>query len=237
MFKNNNLSYEIYQHLKKSNELNTLRLQSKQIQQSLCRYSLVDNLVYDFPYDYWIVITFGYRPHKDDVEVVLSNAHYRIDRWLLTNLKLRTMTIDQRSKWVCLPEYGNDKHLHYNCFIQLGERPNVTHIGRNGNPSEWLTLKNTFKTTFKAICKMMGWNEHTIQFRLYERRDNKDALRTAMYSTKEMRCSYIDENGIDHFADYIRSWEDWNISPINFKSPKHLKRVPRPTGTLVEFLS
>ena len=230
MIKNNNLSFEIYESLKKTNKLNQLRFQKKEIHQSLCRYSLVDNLVNRFPYDYWVVITFGYFPQKHDIEVVLSNAHYRIDRWLLTNLKLNQLRIDQRSKWVCLPEKGSHGHLHYNCFIQLGEKPNTKSYG-----DEWHSMKDAFRTTFKSIEKLLGWKERTIQFKLYQRGGNQNALRQAMYSTKEMRESYIENSGDDHFANFIRSWVDFEVKPINWKSPKHLKTKPKSTGTLEEF--
>ena len=60
MFKDNNLSFEKYQSLKRSNELNKLRLHKVHIHESACRYALVDNLVNDFDWHYWIVITFGY---------------------------------------------------------------------------------------------------------------------------------------------------------------------------------
>jgi|TARA_B100001094_G_C18194654_1_gene809797 hypothetical protein len=235
VIKNNHLTYEKYSSLKRSNRLSELAFHKSHIHQSLCRYALVDNLVEDFPYDYWVVITFGFFPQFSDCEVVLSNAHYRLDRWLLNNLKLKHLRIDQRSKWICLPEKGSG-HLHFNCFIKLGERPNVTHIGRNGVPSEWLTMKDVLKRTFSAVEKMMGWNDRTIQFSLHDRRDNNNALRQAIYSTQEMRTGWMEQNNEDHFADMIMSWKHFNVKPINFRSPKFLKRRPKSTGDLSEFM-
>ena len=115
--------------------------------------------------------------------------------------------------------------------IQLGEKPNTKSYG-----DEWPSMKDAFRTTFKSIEKLLGWKERTIQFKLYQRGGNQNALRQAMYSTKEMRESYIENSGDDHFANFIRSWVDFEVKPISWKSPKHLKRKPKSTGTLESFL-
>ena len=231
MIKNNNLSFENYLALKRNNRLSELALHKTHIHQSMCRYALIDHLVHDFDYDYWLVITFGYFPQFSDVEVVLSNAHYRLDRWLLTNLKLNHMRIDQRSQWVCLPEKGGSG-LHYNCFVKFNESPESKTYN-----DEWNAIRNAMKTTFKSISKMMGWKEHTIQFRLKERKNCQNALQQCVYSTKDMRQGYINENGDDHFSKFFMSWKDFDVAPLNKRSPKHLKSKPKPSGTLEGFMT
>ena len=90
-----------------------------------------------------MVVTFGFHPLRSDIENTLRTAHHRFDQWLRTNNKLSFMSVAQRSKWVCLPERGDDGHLHYNCFLQLNIAPEVKTYG-----SEWNTIRVALITTF-----------------------------------------------------------------------------------------
>ena len=230
MISNNNLSFEKYLSLKRSNELSRLALHKEHIQQSVSRYALVDNLLNEYEWDYWVVITFGYHPHELDVEQILQDAHYRFDRWLLTNNKLTAMNIDKRSRWLCLPEKGSENKIHYNCFFDLKVQPNVKTYG-----NEWNSIRIALKQTLKSLQKVY---KCTIDFEVYERRRRKDALKVAIYSTKEMRSGWKDENnGEDHFANFIRSWKDWQVKPINKRSPKKITLQPKPSATLTQFMS
>ena len=65
-----------------------------------------------------------------------------------------------------------------------------------------------------------------------------------MYSTKEMRTEYIKEQssierqiGADHFANFIRSWKDWNVQPLNKRTPKKIIPKPKPSGILEQFMN
>ncbi len=227
MFKDNNLSFEKYQSLKRSNELNKLRLHKVHIHESACRYALVDNLVNDFDWHYWIVITFGYSPNKSETERCLQDAHFRFDYWCKTNLKLSGLTLNERSEWVCIPEYGEDGHLHYNCFIKLNVRPDAKQYH-----TEWNAIHNAFKTTFKSIEKTHECQR--IEFKLYERGRRKNALKMAIYSTKEMRTSRIEQTGKDNFANVLLSWKHFPVQPITRTSKKKL--VPESSVTLDQFM-
>ncbi len=231
------ISFEKYQALKNSNELSKLALHKEHIQQSCTRYALVDDLVESFEWQYWVVITFGYNPQKHKVDEVLYNSHHRFDRWLLTNRKLQRMSINERSRWVCLPEKGKEGHLHYNCFLQLNIMPEVKTYN-----DEWNAVRNGLKTTFKSLEK--AYKGISISFSLHNRRSKKNALKLAMYSTKEMRTEYIKEQssierqiGADHFANFIRSWKDWNVQPLNKRTPKKIIPKPKPSGILEQFMN
>ena len=44
------------------------------------------------------------------------------------------------------------------------------------------------------------------------------------------------ENGYDNFADFIRSWKDWDVRPMNRRSKKKLNPTPKPSATLEQFI-
>jgi len=224
-----NVSYELYKNLNSVGELNKLPLRKDKTHQQLCRNALIDNLVNDFEWQYWLVITFGYYPEKNVVEDTLEGSHYRFDRWLMTNSELDYLSVAERSKWVCLPEKGEQGHLHYNCFLNLPLQPNVKTYG-----SKWNGIRVALNQTFRSIEKQMKCP--AINFNLYERGKNKNALKKAVYSTKEMTAEWTDENNNeDHFASFIRSWTDWHISPMSKRSPLKIKQKLRPEITLEKF--
>jgi hypothetical protein len=235
-----NVSYELYQRLKDANKLHKLSTHKEPVHQRLCRHALVDQLYNDseqYDWDYWCVITFGYFPHKSLTNDVLSSAHYRLDSYIKTNRKLSSMGVPERSRWICLPERGDNGHLHYNCFIKLGMRPDVkTYAKSNGQRNEWSAVRYAMNKSLEACQK--AYDTKKIEFRLYERRKApKDALKMAIYSTKEMEQKWMKNNrGEDHFAEYIRSWVDWNVRPITRSSPKKITVTPKPTATLEEFI-
>lgn len=235
------LSYELYKRLKDENQLGLLDHHKDAVHQRLCRLSLIDQLLNDsdqYDWDYWCVVTFGYFPHRSLTNDVLSSAHYRFDSWIKTNLKLSFMDVKDRSRWVCLPERGGNGHLHYNCFIKLQTRPAIkTYAKANGKQNEWSAVRYGMNKSLEACQK--AYDTKKIDFRLYERRKvKKDALKMAIYSTKEMEEKWIQEhNGEDHFAQYIRSWEDWDVKPITRSSPKKITAIPKPTTTLTQFMS
>ena len=231
MYKDNNLTYEKYKHSLEFNGLKDLALHKGHVHQSAVRYSLVDFLVNKWNWQYWIVVTFGYKPQKHEVEDTLRASHYHLDRWLLTNRKLDTMSVDVRSELVCLPERGSEGHLHYNCFLRFKLAPDAKTYG-----NRWNAVRVALKQIFKKLEK--GFNPSiTIDFELYDKRRKTDALLTAMYSTKEMRQDWIKENkDEDHFANAMISWLDWQVVPINKRSPKKLQPLTKPSATLTDFM-
>jgi len=225
---NSYLSFEKYKALKDSNRLGELNLSNERVHQELCRLSLIDNLTNEFEWHYWMVVTFGFYPLRSDVENILRTAHHRFDQWLRTNNKLSFMSVEQRSKWVCLPERGDDGHLHYNCFLQLNIEPEVKTYG-----SQWNTVRVALNTTFDAVGKAKN---KKIDFKVYEKGRNKEKLKQSIYSTKEMTQRYIDENPYDdHFASFIRSWRDWQIQPLTKRSGKKIETIDDSSGTLEQF--
>jgi len=233
VIKDNNISFENYQHHLKNNEFAKLKTQSKQIQQSYVRYALVDFLVEKFYWNYWMVITFGFNPSKDQTVDTLRASHFHFDRWLLTNNKLNSMPIEMRSKWVCAPEKGNEGHLHYNCFLQLPLTPDVKTY-----QSEWDAIRVSLRNIFRKLEKELP-QQSKINFEIHERKRKVDILKTAMYSTKEMREGWMEDHyGEDHFANTILSWKDWGVIPINRHTPKNKQLITIPkVGALDEFMS
>ena len=111
--KDSNITREDYDSKVFSNP-SLLKTNSIYKQQSYARYSLQHFLEYTFRWDYWLVVTYGINPQKVDVDKSLIASHLRLDRWILGNNKLATIGIKDRSKWVCIPEYGGSgKQLHY----------------------------------------------------------------------------------------------------------------------------
>jgi len=231
VYKDNNITFEKYKHSLEFNGLKDLQLHKGHIHQSAVRYSLVDFLVNKWTWQYWIVVTFGYKPQKYEVEETLRASHYHLDRWLLTNRKLDTMPVDVRSELVCLPEKGSEGHLHYNCFLKFKLAPDAKTYG-----TRWNAVRVAFNQIFKKLEK--GFNPKiNIAFELYDKRRKADALLTAMYSTKEMRQGWIQDNkGEDHFANALISWLDWQVVPINKRSPKKLQSLTKPSATLTQFM-
>ena len=225
---NSYISYEKYKAKKEQNRLGDFNIGNDRIHQELCRLALVDNLVDEFHWDYWMVVTFGFHPQRSDVENILRDTHHRFDQWLRTNNQLNFLSVAERSKWVCLPERGGDGHLHYNCFLQLNIQPEVKTHG-----SEWKAIRYALNKSFEAVGKAKN---KKIDFKVYERKRDKDRLRQSIYSTKEMTQRHIDENhGEDHFASYIRSWTDWQIQPLTPRSGKKIKEYDDTSGTLDQF--
>ena len=230
MFNNcNTSSYEKWRQALCNGDEKSLVTHKEHIQQSNLRYSLIKYLTEDFPWHYWMVVTFGYHPQKDEVEDTLYASHYFFDRWLLTNNKLSHIAGDERSKWWLLPELGSGGHLHYNCFLQLKIRPEVKTY-----KSEWHAVDATFKNIFKKLRQ--GLSKGSVHYSLTERRYKIDDLRQAIYSTKEMRYGFIQQGMQDHFANLIMSWKHWVTQPINRRSPKKYTKPTKPEATLEEFL-
>lgn len=234
MIKDNNSSLEHYQHAVKNNEFDKLKTHSEHIQQSYVRYSLVDflcgNTAPQFYWNYWLVITFGFNPQQDHCEDTLRAAHFHFDRWLLTNNKLNSVSVDVRSKWVCCPEKGSEGHLHYNCFLQLPLKPKVKTY-----QNEWDAVRVSLRNIFRKLEQELPGK---IDYEIYERKWRIDILKKAMYSTKEQRASWMNDNfGEDHFANTILSWKDWKVIPIHKRTPKkqQLIAIPR-EGALDQFM-
>ena len=222
VYKDNYIPRQEYEYLKKYDPSKLITSDDYK-QQSFSRYALQDFLEQDFQWHYWLVVVFGFRPQKSEVDDTLYASHYKFDRWLLTNNKLTSMPVDVRSKWMCLPEYGRGEHLHYNCFLQLNVKPDVKTY-----ESEW----NAMRVAFKRICQELekgqegDTTKRNIEFRLYERQ-RCDIAKVVSYSSKEMTQKYINEKGRDNFADMIMSWRDWDIKPLNGKSPKKIDKLPQ----------
>ena len=230
MYKNcNTSSYEKWRQALCNGDTQSLFTHKDHIQQSNARYSLVKYLTEEFYWHYWMVVTFGYNPQSDEVEDTLCASHYFLDRWLLTNNGLSVITGDQRSRWFLLPEYGDGGHLHYNCFLQMKIRPEVKTY-----KSEWHAMMATLKNIFTKLEK--GLSSGSIDFSLAERRYKIDVIRQAIYSTKEMRQDFIDQQEKDTFANMIMSWKDWKVVPITKRSPKKHKKLTKPEATLEKYL-
>lgn len=231
MFKDSYISPDGAKTFRQRLEEKNLNLGNVSVHQSACRYSMVDFLSKEFDWNYWLVVTFGYFPHRSDCEQLLRDAHLRFDRWTLTNNKLEYISVPDRSRWVCLPERG-DGHIHYNCFIELNTLPQVKTY-----KNEWDTIRRALRTTFnslQAAYELKG----NIEFRLYERRYKKDDWKMAVYSTKEMTERHMrNNNGEDHFANSIMSWKDWEIRPITRRTPVKITKKDEASGTLDRFMS
>jgi len=223
------ISYEKYKELKATDRLGEISIRKESTHQNLCRLALVDNLVEEFEWDYWMVVTCGFFPQSSEVENILRDAHHRFDQRMRNNNKLNFLPVSERSKWLCLPERGDGGHLHYNCFLQLKIEPQVKTYG-----DEWNLIKTSLKQTFESVGKA---KKKKIDFRVFEKRKDKDKLRKSIYSTKEMTQRHIDDNhGEDHFATFIRSWIDWNIQPLTKRSGKKIKEYDDTSETLEVFL-
>ena len=222
------VSYELYKHLDATNTLHKLPMHKERTHQMLCRNALVDNLVEEFDWQYWCVMTFGFNADKSVVDDVLEKMHYRFDRWIMTNNGESYLSVTERSKWVCLPERGAEGHIHYNIFIHLPKKPYIKTYG-----SEWKVVRYALDKSLSAIQKVR--DIRGIDFRLTEKRRKKDALKTAVYSTKEMTDEWAKENNEDHFATFIRSWKDWSIRPLSKRSPLKIKPIEKASATLEQF--
>ena len=222
VYKDSYIPRQEYEYLKK-NDPSKLITSDDYKQQSFSRYALQDFLEQDFQWHYWLVVVFGFRPQKNEVDRTLYASHYKFDRWLLTNNKLTSIPVDVRSKWVCLPEYGSGEHLHYNCFLQLNVNPDIKTY-----ESEWNAMRVAFKRIFNELEKGQEGDttKRNIEFRLYERQ-RCDIAKVVSYSSKEMTQKYINEKGRDNFADMIMSWRDWDVKPLNGKSPKKIDKLPQ----------
>ena len=139
--------------------------------------------------------------------------------------------MNMRSKWVCCPEKGTEGHLHYNCFIQLPIKPEVKTY-----QNEWDAVRVSRLRIFRKLEKEIPGK---IAYKIYERKRRIDVLRKSMYSTKENRASWMNDNyGEDHFANTILSWKDWVTIPINRRTPKNKQLVTIPKeGALDKFMS
>ena len=219
MIKGSNITRDIFEY-QRDYEPDKLKTSIGYKQQSYVRYSLMDFLKYEFKWQYWLTVTFGYSPVNEIVNDTLCASHYRFDRWLLTNNQLKSIDTSERSEWVCIPEYGSGKKLHYNCYLKLNIKPD-----KKTYASEWDALRVVFRTIFKSLQNgKFGDANMDITYDLRERnRCNIDAVN--LYNTKEMRQQYINETGNDNFANMILSWRDWNIIPLSKKSPQ--KKVPQ----------
>ena len=232
VIKDNNRSFEKYQHAVRNKEFEKLKTHSEHFQQSNSRYALVDYLVDKFHWDYWLVVVFGFNPQEDQVKETLKSSHYHFDRWLLTNNKLSSIPVDARSRWVCCPEKGSGGNLHYNCFLELRTKPNVKTY-----ETEWNAVRIALRNIFRKLQKGLTYRSD-VDFRLYERGRKIEDLRTAQYSTKEMRQQWMNDHGDeDHFANTILSWVDWGVIPITKRSPKKYSplTIPR-VGALDQFM-
>jgi len=173
-------------------------------------------------WDYWLVITFGTRPDKEDVETALIASHLRLDRWILGNNKLTTIDIKDRSKWVAIPEWGESGYqYHYNVFLKLEIKPIV-----KSYKNEWDALRQTLKNVFRELSKQLGAKiEFELRDREYSIRRFGNIGQVINYSTKEMRIENVKKNGKDTFGAYYRSWIDFPQSPISKRTPKKINKL------------
>ena len=215
-----------------------LRTSNVYKQQSFTKYALQYYLENTFKWDYFLVVTFGNRPQKVDVDKTLIASHLRLERSILGNNKLTTININDRSKWVAIPEYGDcGKQLHYNIFIKLEIKPEIKTY-----KNEWDSLRQTFKNMYRELSKELGERiEFELRDRAYSIRTYGTIDRVINYSTKEMRMSNIQKNGVDTFEQTYFSWKDFPQSPINSRTPKKIKKLDtkmRPkVGALDKFMS
>jgi hypothetical protein len=83
-------------------------------------------LLNQFHWNYWVNFTFGYRPDLDEVEDILYNLHYKLDRRLIKHVPQKnTLSVEERIEWFLFPELKG-RGLHYHCFFKFNVKPTVT---------------------------------------------------------------------------------------------------------------
>lgn len=198
------------------------------------REHLKDLILYQFDWRYWVTFTFGYKPDLDEVEDVLYNLHYRLDRRLVKHIPQKnSLSAYERTEWFLFPELKG-RGLHYHGFLKFNVRPTVTSYN-----DEWSWLRSTLDQNIKGLQNRLS-NEGKIEFKLYNRTlRNLDDLKMILYSMKEFGkgASHTDQSPtFDRFAHTIVSKLDWKPSPLyQHRSPNKTENIPQRPNKLGYF--
>ena len=164
--------------------------------------------------DLCVVFKFGKNPSATETKEVLKRTHLKLDRQILRQkLRRSVMMPDERSEWVCLPEFG-EFGLHYHALIKIKSK-NLS-LGALMEDS-WLyeTLthelaKNRHQLTNKGtpICWIKEYPE-----------DSNEQERTLNYWTKDIIQQWSEDTSVsshkfDRLANIIFSKFDWQPSEL-----------------------
>lgn len=220
--------------------LETSRTRSSRKHNEMIRNHLIDVLMNKFPWDYWVTITFGYKPDLEEVEDILHKLHHRVDLRILKHRPdTRVMKTEDRSEWIMFPELKG-RGLHYHGFIKLNMNP---FFKKKTYENEWSWMRTAFDNTLKDLNMYLSTGGF-IEFRLFERKwRNKDDLKMIIYSMKEFcegTSHYELNTDFDRVAYTIISRDCWKPSVLyKGKSPTKIDNIPtRPNrdGGLSDFL-
>ena len=230
MIKDRYISFEDYEEISGSTYKEQLKLKtnSSRLNQHYIRQHLGKVIVNTFQWQYWVVVTFGYKPDASECEDCLSKLAYRLDRRLIKQVKDRVCLYpEDRTEWICIPEVQN-VGIHYNCFVKFNVSPCIG----NGYESEkhWVevALKNNLET-LSSHFPSLGRGKPTVFVR--ERtRDRTEALKQFFYSAKEFQrgVSHNDiDPSFDRFERTLISREHWKNIPIHrHRTPNKVEHIP-----------
>ena len=89
------------------------------------REHLKDILLNQFHWKYWVTFTFGYRPDLDEVEDILYNLHYRLDRRLVKHIPQKnSLSVEERTEWFLFPELKLARGTFVVCCFTIRLRGN-----------------------------------------------------------------------------------------------------------------
>jgi len=191
----------------------------------LVRDKIADVLIDTYEWNYWVTITFGYRPILSEVEDVLYKSNYRIDKRIVKKTDKSTMGPEERTDWILFPELGG-RGLHYHGFIKLNVRPNFKTTSYE-DELEWMrtAFTETLDKMNPLISTLTGGEK--IDFRIYPRSERRlDNLKMVLYTLKE-QVRGENREGFDRVSNIIVSRDDWKPSPISKRrSPDKLEEIP-----------
>lgn len=199
----------------------------------LVRDRIANVLMERFDWDYWVTITFGYKPLLEEVEDVLYKTNYRIDRRIVKKTDKSVMSSQERSDWIMFPELSG-RGLHYHGFIKLNVRPNL----QSSYEDEWQWMRTAFKDTLDKMNPLISTLKkgEKIDFRIYPRSsDNLENLKMVLYTLKE-QVRGEQKDTFDRVSNIIVSRDDWKPSPISKRrSVNKLDVIPARPNQLSPF--
>ena len=188
------------------------------------REHLKDILLNQFHWNYWVTFTFGYRPDLDEVEDILYNLHYRLDRRLVKHIPQKnSLSVEERTEWFLFPELKG-RGLHYHGFLKFNVKPTVTSY-----KDEWNWVRCAIDQNLSKLQSRLS-NGGKVEFKLYNRTfRNLDDVKMILYSMKEFGkgASHLDQSPtFDRFAHTIVSKLDWKPSPLyQHRSPNKTENI------------
>lgn len=206
----------------------SLQTNSSRIQQELIREHIADFMVNHFQWNYWVVVTFGYKPDPIEAEECLSKLAYRLDRRLIKHTRSTTcLSPKKRTEWVCFPEVQS-LGVHYNCFLKFYVSP---HIGTSyDSERQWIevALQNNLET-LASHFPTIGQGKPSVLVRERTRQRALD-IAEVLYSMKEFQRG-VSHNDIDptfdRFERIVISKYHWKNVPIHkHRSPNKVEHIP-----------